>query len=76
MKKVLIVEDCRYAQSKPHLPILEFVKGETPIVEDYLADSIIENGYGLSADNEPELTVEPELKEKPQKYRGKKRNRS
>ena len=71
MKNVLIINDCKYAQNKPSLPILEFVEGRTYPLEDYLADSIIANGDGGDVTVEP--TVEPETKEKPRKPKAKPR---
>ena len=69
MKNVLIIKDCKYAQDKPSLPILKFVKGETVCLKDYLADSIIGNGDGgdVTVEPETESTVEPETKENPRK---------
>jgi len=67
MKSILIINDCKYAQYKPSLPVLEFVKGRTYPLEDYLAGSIIENGDGGDVTVEPETSVEPETKEKPRK---------
>jgi len=73
MKSILIINDCKYAQHKPSLPVLKFVKGVTYPLEDYLADSVIENGDGgdvtVGPDNGDgtEVTVEPETKEKPRK---------
>lgn len=81
MKNVLIEKDCKYAQDKPSLPILEFVEGETYPLEDYLADSIIENGDGNEAksktksktesEDESEDKVKPETKENPRKGKSK-----
>ena len=93
MKKILILIDCRYAQSKPHLPILSFVAGFTYPVEDYMATSMVRNGDGETCKEEtldeyiervntvePESketpAIDPEIKEKPQKHRGNKRNKS
>ena len=79
MKTVLIKEDCKYAQSKPSLPILEFIKGEKYPLDDYLADSIIANGHGNEPTVKPETKenikpemedkVNPETKEKPRKIK-------
>lgn len=69
MKNVLILNDCKYAQSKPSLPILTFTKGDKCCLDLYLADSIISNGDGDEFTVEPEISekVEPEIKEKPRK---------
>lgn len=75
MKKVLIIKDCKYAQYKPSLPTLKFNKGVEHHLDDYLADSIINNGDGIENDTKPEktiepkITIEPETKEKPRKSR-------
>ena len=75
MKKVLIKKDCKYAQHKPSLPTLKFNEGETHHLDDYLADSIINNGDGIDNDLKPEkviepkITIEPETKENPKKSR-------
>lgn len=69
MKNVLILKDCKYAQSKPSLPILTFTKGDKCCLELYLADSIISNGDGneFTVEHEIEDKVNPETKEKPRK---------
>lgn len=77
MKNVLILNDCKYAQSKPSLPILKFTKGDKCCLEFYLADSIIGNNDGkeiisIPENNNKEETevdhgVDPETKEKPRK---------
>lgn len=74
MKNVLITKDCKYAQHKPSLPTLKFNKGEEHHLDDYLADSIINNRDGINNDMkpkkiEPKITIEPETKEKPRKSR-------
>jgi len=75
MKNVKITQDCKYAQSKPSLPVLKFNKDETYHLDDYLADSIINNGDGVDDDMksqkeiEPKITIEPETKENPRKSR-------
>jgi len=73
MKNVLILKDCKYAQSKPSLPILTFTKGDKCCLDLYLADSIISNGDGTEFTVEPEPEIEdkvnPETKEKPKKYK-------
>ncbi len=84
MKTVLIQKDCKYAQSKPHLPTLEFEEEEVVEVEDYMATSMEKNGDGVVEDSIPEPEaeveteaesdedgdpVEPETKEKPRKPR-------
>lgn len=82
MKTVLIQKDCKYAQSKPHLPILAFKKEDVVEVEDYMAASMKKNGDGAIEDSIPEPEaeveteaesdddpVEPETKEKPRKPR-------
>ena len=82
MKKVQItVEKCKYAQKHPSLPTLDFEFGKKYDLEDYLADSIIKNGDGveIEPDPKPDMEIEkpsalkPEIKEKPQKFRGKKK---
>lgn len=83
MKNVLIEKDCKYAQDKPSLPILDFVKDKTYPLEDYLADSIIKNGDGNEIEPESKdeskdevaSTVEPETKEKPRKANSSKKNK-
>ena len=71
MKNVLIVNDCKYAQDKPSLPILEFIEGETYPLQNYLADSIIRNGDGNEATKQIRVLVQskvkPETKENPRK---------
>ena len=69
MKNVLILNYCKYAQSKPSLPILTFNKGDKCCLELYLADSIISNGDGNEFTVEPEIEdkVNPEIKENPRK---------
>lgn len=70
MKCIVILKDCRYAQHKPSLPILEFVKDKTYDLEDYLADSVINNKDGAEIETTDKPSgggVEPETKEKPRK---------
>lgn len=64
MKNVLILNDCKYAQSKPSLPILTFTKGDNCCLDSYLADSIISNGDGKEFTVEPEIEIEPEIEDK------------
>lgn len=79
MKTILILKDCKYAQSKPDLPILKFKTGEVEDLEDYMADSVIKNGDGEPEEVEDQTesdaakdmsdSVIPEIKEKPRKTR-------
>ena len=71
MKNVLIKENCKYAQRKPSMPILEFIEGKVYSLDNDLAESVIRNEHGF--EDKPK-SVEPEIKEKPIKksVRGKK----
>lgn len=86
MKKVLITENCKYAQHRPSMPILEFIENETYDLEDSLADSVIKNNHGMLDEPDETLSdfegnsddkINPEIKEKPRRgRRPKKENES